>query len=41
MSLAGRLLVPVDELQEQFEAVLQEMEQKGMPRGKLRDEHLS
>ncbi len=39
---AGRLLVPVGELQVELEQVLQEAEEKGVPRRKLTgDSHLS
>jgi Zn-dependent peptidase ImmA (M78 family) len=38
---AGRFLVPVEELGNQFEAVLDGVERKGMQRSQLSDEHLS
>jgi len=39
---AGRFLVPVEELQAKFEEVLLQVEQKGMPRHKLKDDaHLA
>lgn len=38
---AGRFLVPVEELKAKFELVLAEVEEKGLLRGNLGDEHLS
>ena len=38
---AGRFLVPLNELRQQFEDTLGEVEKNGLPRGKLADAHLS